>query len=91
MQEQVAGRVLGVAHQHQRDLGQPVVAIFKVSPELEQRERAMSSRQAGLHYMHMQIKWGENNDIDAYILQYLAGISTCFIVLFSELVNTGQT
>lgn len=39
-QEQVAGRVLGSAHQHQCDPGQPVVTTPGVSPDLErQRER----------------------------------------------------
>lgn len=38
-QEQVAGRVLGISHQHQCDPGQPVVTMSKVSPELERQRR----------------------------------------------------
>lgn len=39
MQEQVAGRVLRVAHQHQSYLGQSEVTMFRVLPDLEQRGR----------------------------------------------------
>lgn len=42
-QEQVAGRVMGSAHRHQRDLGQPVVATVRVSPELERQKERWSS------------------------------------------------
>lgn len=50
-QEQVAGRVLGSAHQHQSDLGQAADAMFSVSPELEKQKREECEL-----YSHIRIK-----------------------------------
>lgn len=53
VQEQVAGTVSGSAHQHQRDLCQPWVAIFRVSPELEkQMERGCELSWTQLNNTH---------------------------------------